>query len=123
MRLRAFFLCTVIVFAFAAFKFLAPQFAMVNQPAREQAKFDRLLAEEWEYELRESPETATSIGDYRYNDRWSDLSLEHVEQQKKDLYEWLARFEQLPTAEFSEQEKLSFALMVRSLKERWRESA
>ena len=31
------------------------------------------IAEQWEYELRESPEFATMIGDYRYNDRWSDL--------------------------------------------------
>ena len=29
------------------------------------------IADEWEYELRESPELATTIGDYRYNDRWT----------------------------------------------------
>src|SRR5215831_17996801 len=43
---------------------------------RQQLK--RLVADEWEFELRESPEQATQIGDYRYNDRWSDYSLSHV---------------------------------------------
>src|SRR3954447_13696820 len=28
-----------------------------------------LLDEEWEYELKQSPETATALGDNRYNDR------------------------------------------------------
>ena len=118
MRLRPTLSCIVILIALPVSNFSTPWFLMTNQPPQEQSQFERLLAEEWEYELRESPETATSIGDYRYNDRWSDPSLEHVEQQKKDLAEWLARFEQLKTAGFSEQEKLSSALMIRSLKER-----
>src|SRR5438874_11777183 len=32
------------------------------------------LEEEWQYELRTSPEFATSIGDSRYNDKRSDNS-------------------------------------------------
>ena len=50
----------------------------------QKAQLKQLLADEWEYELRESPELATSIGDYRYNDRWSDGSLAHVQQQKQE---------------------------------------
>ena len=75
------------------------------------------IAEEWEYELSESPEFATMIGDYRYNDRWSDLSLAHVEEQKRDLTEWLARFEAIDTSGFPEQEILDHRLMVRNLRE------
>ncbi len=76
------------------------------------------IAEQWEYELRESPELATIIGDYRYNDRWSDLSLAHVEQQQRDLEAWRARFEAVATAGLTEQEELDHRLMVRNLKER-----
>jgi uncharacterized protein (DUF885 family) len=83
---------------------------------REQLK--NLLAEEWEYELRESPELASIIGDYRYNDRWSDASLEHVQQQKEDVSKWLARFSAVGSSGFPEQEKLNQALMVRNLKDR-----
>src|SRR5579863_9180616 len=67
----------------------------------------QLLAEEWEYELRESPEFATTVGDYRYNDRWSDASLAHVQVQKQDEQKWLARFEAVDIAGFPEQEKLN----------------
>ena len=75
------------------------------------------LAEEWEYELRENPELATTIGDYRYNDRWSDHSLAHIATQKKDAQKWLARFTAIDTTGFREQEKLNRSLMVRNLKE------
>jgi uncharacterized protein (DUF885 family) len=77
----------------------------------------QLIADEWEYEMRESPESATVFGDYRYNDRWSDSSLAHIQQQKKDIANWLARFNAIDTAGFPEQEKLSQSLMVRNLKE------
>lgn len=75
-----------------------------------------LLAEEWEYEMREAPEFATIIGDYRYNDRWSDNSLSHVQQQKADLENWLTRFAALDTTDFPDQDKLNQVLMVRNLK-------
>jgi uncharacterized protein (DUF885 family) len=77
----------------------------------------QLIADEWEYEMRESPEAATAIGDYRYNDRWSDNSLAHIQQQKQDINKWLARFTAIDTAGFPEQEKLNKSLMVRNLKE------
>src|SRR5689334_19062967 len=75
-----------------------------------------LIADEWEYEMRESPEFATVVGDYRYNDQWSDGSLAHVRQQRADLQNWLSRFEAVDTAGFPEQEQLNQALMVRNLK-------
>jgi uncharacterized protein (DUF885 family) len=75
----------------------------------------KLLAEQWEYEMREQPELASVIGDYRYNDRWTDISLGHVQQKKRDLQEWLSRFEAVDTAGFPEQEKLSQVLMTRGL--------
>lgn len=81
------------------------------------SQFQQLLAGEWEYTLRESPELATSIGDYRYNDRWSDLSLAHVRQRRHDLEEWLARFKSVDSSGFTEQEQLSERLMVRNLQQ------
>jgi uncharacterized protein (DUF885 family) len=77
----------------------------------------QLIDEEWEYEMRESPESATYLGDYRYNDRWSDSSLAHLQQQKRDMEVWLTRFTAIDTTGFPEQEKLNQALMVRNLKE------
>ena len=50
----------------------------------------KLLADEWEYEMREGPEFASVIGDYRYNDRRRDISLAHPPQKRRDLRDWLA---------------------------------
>jgi uncharacterized protein (DUF885 family) len=41
--------------------------------ARSQSVHD-LFSDYWEDYLRSHPEAATSLGDKRYNDRWSDLS-------------------------------------------------
>lgn len=81
-------------------------------------KLNQLLAEEWDYEMRESPESATVIADYRYNDSWTDYSLAHVQRQRVDLEKWLARFEAIDTTGLSEQEKLNQVLVVRNLKMR-----
>jgi uncharacterized protein (DUF885 family) len=81
---------------------------------REELK--KLIGEQWEYQMRESPEFATVVGDYRYNDRWSDGSLAHVAQTKKDSQDLLARFEAIDVTGFPEQEKLNQQLMVRNLK-------
>ncbi|MGK6753599.1 hypothetical protein ACKUV4_006330 [Acinetobacter baumannii] len=35
---------------------------------------NQLLQEQWEYTLKNSPETATVLGDLRYNNRWTELS-------------------------------------------------
>lgn len=79
-------------------------------------KFNQLLADEWDYEMREAPEFATVVGDYRYNDRWSNLSLAHVAQQTQDLENWLSRFAAVNTANFPEQDKLSQLIMVQGLR-------
>src|SRR5713226_5228973 len=89
--------------------------AKVIDARRQELK--QLLADEWEYELRESPELGTIIGDYRYNDRWSDVSLAHTARQKQDSQRWLTRFEAIDPTGFPEQEKLNRSLMVRNLKE------
>jgi uncharacterized protein (DUF885 family) len=89
-----------------------------SETANKKTQLKQLFAGEWEYELRESPELATSIGDYRYNDRWSDASLAHVQVQKRDLQGWLEKFQKFDPSGLDEQDRLSLQLMVRNLKER-----
>lgn len=76
---------------------------------------DALLAEQWEYTLKHTPEFATILGDYRYNDRWSDASLAATVQQKKDNEAFLARFKKIDTTGFGDQDRLNQQLMVRQL--------
>ena len=91
-------------------------FAAGDVAARVKALND-LLAEQWQYTMKESPEFASILGDYRYNDQWSDFSLGHIAQQKKDAEAFLKRFEAIDTSGFSEQDLLNQQLMVRQLKD------
>jgi uncharacterized protein (DUF885 family) len=77
----------------------------------------RLLHDEWEYTLRTSPEFATMVGDARYNDRLSDISDQAIAEDLEHERQALKQFEALDVTGFPEQEKLSHALMVRSLRE------
>ena len=107
-------------FAVAALGALSPvqaDTAAGGDVANRVKAFDALLAEQWEYTLKDQPEFATIIGDYRYNDRFSDASLAHTLQQKKDAEEFLARFQAVDTGGFPEQERLSQELMVQQLKD------
>jgi uncharacterized protein (DUF885 family) len=76
-----------------------------------------LLAEQWQHTLQSQPEFATTIGDLRYNDRWSDASLAHVTAEHKVAEDFLKRFEAIDTSGFSDNDKLNQQLMVRQLKE------
>ena len=111
MKTPAWFICLLTLL-------IAMPLIAVSETANKKAQLKQLFANEWEYELRESPELATSIGDYRYNDRWSDSSLAHVQVQKRDLQGWLDKFEKFDPSGLDEQDTLSLQLMVRNLKER-----
>ena len=78
---------------------------------------NKLLAEQWQHSLRNSPEFATILGDLRYNDRWSDLSLAHQAAERKANADFLKRFEAIDTSGFSDEDKLNQQLMVRQLRE------
>ncbi len=76
-----------------------------------------LLDEEWQYELRSSPELATWIGDSRYNDRLSDISPEFVQADLEQRKKFLSRFEAFDPSGLSRQDALSRELMIRELRE------
>lgn len=80
-------------------------------------QFLELLDEEWQYEMRTSPEFATSVGDNRYNDRWSDYSPEFFRSDIEQRGQFLTRFEAIDATGFSQQDSLTLKLMIRELKE------
>lgn len=97
---------------------LAAPLASAHAADAPAAAFDALVAERWEYQLKESPELATTIGDYRYNDRWTDYSLAHVAVDGKATADFLRRFEAVDVSKLDEQRRLSQAMAVRELKDR-----
>ncbi len=77
-----------------------------------------LFEEQYESDLRNFPERATAYGDYRYNDKLAEYSLEAIAQRHKTNHDFLARLETIPTAGFSDQDQLSHDLLVRVLEQR-----
>jgi uncharacterized protein (DUF885 family) len=94
-------------------------FARDLKPAAERLSDQNALFEEqYESDLRNFPERATAFGDYRYNDKLADYSLEAIIQRQKTNEDFLSRVEAIPSAGFSDQDQLSHDLLVRVLQQR-----
>lgn len=94
-------------------------FAQNPKPVADRlAAQNALFEEQYESDLRNSPERATSFGDYRYNDKLADHSLAAIAQHYKTDEDFLKRLQAIPTAGFSDQDTLSHDLLVRVLQQR-----
>ncbi|HUE53583.1 MAG TPA: DUF885 domain-containing protein [Terriglobales bacterium] len=111
MRLRPslFFLAALVGSAFAQnLKPLAGRLAAQNA----------LFEEQYESDLRNFPERATAYGDYRYNDKLAEYSLDAIAQRHKTDEAFLTQLEAIPSIGFSDQDQLSHDLLVRVLQQR-----
>jgi uncharacterized protein (DUF885 family) len=77
-----------------------------------------LFEEQWQAGLRENPERATSVGDYRYNDRLSDYTAAHLAAVNAENKSYLARLNAIDPTGFPEQDMLSHQLMELGLRQR-----
>lgn len=87
---------------------------VADRLAAQNALFD----EYYETDLRNFPERATAYGDYRYNDKLAEYSLNAILQRHHSDEAFLARIEAIPSAGFSDQDQLSHDLLVRVLQQR-----
>jgi len=74
-----------------------------------------LIAEEWEFEMREYPVRATNYGDYRYNDKLEDVSVAAELRRGKELKGFLDRLDAIDVTGFPEQERLNRTLLQRKI--------
>jgi len=109
-------MCSVLALLMLLLPAAAASSPAVDLEARRKALSD-LLAEQWEYNLRTNPEFASILGDKRYNDQLSDVSMKAVLEDLEMTRKFLARFEAIDATGFPEQEALNKALMVRDLKQ------
>jgi uncharacterized protein (DUF885 family) len=77
-----------------------------------------LFEEIYQAQLRNSPETATAFGDYRYNDQLDDDSLAAVEREHAADMDYLAKLKAIPSDGMPEQDLLSHEIMQRTLEQR-----
>jgi uncharacterized protein (DUF885 family) len=90
----------------------------VDTVADRLAAQNALFEEQYESDLRNFPERATAYGDYRYNDKLAEYSLDAIARRHKTDVDFLARIEAIPSAGFSGQDQLSHDLLVRVLQQR-----
>ena len=105
----------VVLFLAAATSLLAQD---VKPVAERLAAQNALFDEQYESDLRNFPERATSFGDYRYNDKLGDRSLAGIIERNKTDENFLARLQAISTAGFSDQDQLSHDLLIRVLEQR-----
>jgi uncharacterized protein (DUF885 family) len=79
------------------------------------AKQNALFEEYYETGLKEAPERATSIGDYRYNALLSDDSLASIARQHAENAAFLARLRAIPTTGMGDADLLSHEILERHL--------
>src|SRR6202142_2914310 len=77
-----------------------------------------LFEEQDESDLRNFTERATAFGDYRYNDKLNDYSLEAIARRHKIDAEFLGRLAAIPSDGFPDQDQLSHDLLIRVLQQR-----
>ena len=91
---------------------------VVRPVADRLAAQNALFEEYYETDLRNFPERATAYGDYQYNDKLAEYSVDAILQRHKTDETFLARLEAIPSAGFSDQDQLSHDLLVRVLQQR-----
>ena len=82
------------------------------------AAHNALFEEQYESDLRNFPERATAFGDYRYNDKLNDYSLEAIARRHRIDMDFLTRLQAIPSDGFSDQDQLSHELLIRVLQQR-----
>ncbi len=94
-------------------------FAQSPKPLADRlATQNALFEEQYQTDLRNFPERATAFGDYRYNDKLAEYSLEAIAQRDNTDRDFLARLQAIPTTSFSDQDQLSHDLLIRVLQQR-----
>ena len=72
-----------------------------------------LFERTWEAELAADPQSATYLGDTRYNDRWTDLSIAAIDQRIAADRATLASLKAIPRDALTPAEQLDYDLFER----------
>ncbi len=75
------------------------------------AALHQLESDYWEWKLKEFPEQATWLGDNRYNDRLTDLSVPAIEKRRTAVKEMLERVKRIDSTGLDGQDALSRELL------------
>src|SRR5437016_14374000 len=92
-----------------------PGFAQMAAGPDRVAQQNAVFEEFYQAGLKNSPERATSFGDYRYNALLAQYSLAEIARQHAEADEFLKRLQAIPTDGMSDKDLLSHQIMQRQL--------
>ena len=72
--------------------------------------FKKLLADEWQWTMEQSPTWASQLGDRRWNDRWPDVSLARQAAQQERRLELVARLKAIARDTMPADQRLNYDL-------------
>lgn len=76
----------------------------------------KLFDDDWQWGLQQFPESATMMGDNRYNHKVTDYSPESIQQRKDHQKEMLKQIQSIDRSKLSGQDVISYDLFVRDKK-------
>src|SRR5450432_1251357 len=88
-----------------------PAFAQIASVADRVAAQNKLFDQFYETGLKNSPERATSFGDYRYNELLGQYSLAEIARQHAESDDFLKRLKAIPTDGMSDKDLLSHRVL------------
>jgi uncharacterized protein (DUF885 family) len=112
--MRAEIISLTLALFFASSSLAAPVESTASRLAAQNALFE----EQYQSDLKSSPQTATAYGDYRYNNQLDNVSMAEAEREHAVDEKFLARLKAISTEGFGDQDLLSHQLMVRMLEQR-----
>jgi uncharacterized protein (DUF885 family) len=98
-----------------AFERRCAEIAAAKGQRPEPTRLHELFDASWQYQLREYPEFATSVGDGRYNGRWTDWSPAAIARRERELDAPARALATIERAGLSDGDQLSYDLFRRDL--------
>lgn len=99
------------------FLFSSSVFAQKSDDNEPTKKLYALFDSEWENKLKEDPIFASYLGDKRYNDKWSDLSLAAIEKRNRHAKDILEKLKAIDRKQLSVADQLNYDLFKKDLEE------
>lgn len=116
---RQCFCAILLLVAFSGFSMTPIDFEhacakLAKARGKDAERLQQLFKLDWERGLRESPEFATEIGDPRFNDQWTDNSLEAIARRKRELQAPLQVIASIKRDKLSAADQLNYDLFKRN---------
>src|SRR5258706_1654021 len=87
---------------------------LASASADDTERLHQLFKLDWDHTMRENPEFATEVGYPGQNDRWTDQSLEAIEQRKRELHAPMKVIQSIDRSKLSGADQLNYDLFKKN---------